>query len=896
MLRSATLHLTGDSRASRLDAYNSLLACLSAYEDIPDAHQLSAKVTEILGCIRRDVTSNRMEGASVDIQIATQALKLVTVFLCTPSLIDQVSEEFRHFIIDQSIASLGDEKAPKILVSHYMHLLEKQKFGHKFMSTERATRLLSALDSITTRVKGTRIAGHRLMIYQRLLSQAKSVMAFRPESWINHLISGLLCSTRDIRIRAINFGNEAGLQLGSSTSVSQAFLMMLNHQSPDGRKVFELLCVRMQEMAASKEDGQHVPQMWSVVILFLRSRRRQIECWDHIKAWLDVLEKCFNSSDAQIKFQANIAWNRLIFGVNIDTSTSSSMAKMLKAPIVVQLERKQNEKVAEKNIKLVKQVARSSYCTLLYYALRPSASYAQLDQYWDLYVANILPHSFTKTRTDLNYACEILAALLFNDGQPRLWNNNKANMMGPTTYKDLPCLDPKWIRSRVSKVMDVFEKIFDLAEWAGTGERSAPVVMAWRCFMAALGSAGSKEIKVSSEIMIAIAEIVNQVRCLLNRASGEQSDAAFYERIGIIFHEATSKIGALAFNEKRLILTAQSAFEAVPETPPSRSKNNPASPSSAAIHLIRLLRQKPVSHEHTAYKDTATKIIQVALESAHTRHGKLSVLRNIARLCAPEGDTVPSQSRLVLWQVIADVGISMLQFQRASESHDRSPQPPGHEYRDAVKILEIAIQYQSVDIFPVWQRLFDRLVETLRLEIGPAAVTLVSVEPLAGLVYGELAQKLNDFSIDAAVKITERVCWVRDRHSLERTHLQLWGAIPGYHKSLTLDLPEDMYALMNISLEQGYSAVSSLPAETISSLLSAVTSVIQSCPSDFKTKLLMKLQNGIALWVEDLEGSLPGSDKVILSKVRFLQPRSRLVIRSNTSAGKKPMGFSSHTS
>ena len=738
------------------------------------------------------------------------------------------------------------------------------------MSTERANRLLFALDSITTRVKGTRIAGHRLMIYQRLLHQAKSAMASKSGSWMNHLISGLLCTVKDIRNRAITFGTEAGLRLGGSATVSQAFSTMLNHQSPDGRRVVELLCARMQEMAASREDGQQVPQMWSVAILFLRSRRRQVECWDHIKAWLDVLEKCFNSTDAQIKFQANLAWNHLIFCVDIDMSTSSSMAKMLKAPIVAQLERKQNEKPVEKKTKLIKQVARSSYCTLLYYALRPGVSYAQLDQYWDLYVADVLTNSISRTGADVNYACEILAALLFNDGQPRLWNNNRANMIGPTTSKELPCLDPKWIRSRVGKVIQVFGRLFDWADWAVNEGRSAHIVIAWQSFMASLGSAGSKEVKVSSDTMVAIAQIVNQVQSLLSKAGEIQSRASIYEHVGVLLHEALSKIGALAFNEKRLALTTQSAFEAVPETPSSRLKNSPVELNSAAVHLLRLLLQKPISYEHTACIDTIKKIVQVALESSHTRQGRLSTLRGVARLCASDCDTVPSESRLILWQVIADAGISTLQLQRASDSHDRSSQHPGHEYRDTAKILEIAFHHQSMHNFLTWQKLYDRLVETLRQEVGPAAIMLVVYEPLTGFIQRELVQKHDEFSLNAAVKIIERVQWVTDRHSLERTHMQLWGAIQGHHKSIPLDLPEDMYSLITTSLKQGYAVVTSLPPETASSLLSAVTSLVHSCPSDLKAKLLVKVHYGVALWIEDQVGALSGLDKLVLPKVRLL--------------------------
>ena len=535
MLRSAIHHMASDSRASRLDAYGSLLASLSTYEDVPNVQELVEVVNEITSHIRRDVSMRLGEDGSIDFQIVTQALKLVTVFCCTPSLAANVPEDFRSFIVDLSLSSL-EQKLPKILVSHYMHLLERQKFGSKIMNAERTNRLLAALDTITTRVRGNRIVGHRLMIYQRLLSQAKSVMASKVESWIDHLVAGLLSTVKDIRTRAITFGIEAGLRLGTTNNVSEACLEVFNRQPPEGKKVVDLLCDRLAQMVTVKDDACHVAQIWSVMILFLRSRRQQIERWEHLKAWLIIIQRCFNSGDAQVKFQANVAWNRLIFAINIEftasakTTTSLSMAKMLRQPIVSQLERNRIEKSKEKNSKLTKQVARASYCTLLYYALRPTATHAQLDQYWDLYVVDLIPKSFAANKSDINHACDILAALLFGHGQPRVWNENRANMNGPIESDELPCLDSKWVRSRAGKIMQVFDELLNAADWQLESGRVAPVILSWRSFMSALGQASSKEVKVSTDALTAVAQILNQVKRSMNQMDNQRSSLEVLKR------------------------------------------------------------------------------------------------------------------------------------------------------------------------------------------------------------------------------------------------------------------------------------------------------------------------------------------------------------------------------
>ncbi|KAL9635150.1 MAG: hypothetical protein Q9164_003648 [Protoblastenia rupestris] len=529
MLRSAIQHLSSDSRSSHLDAYGSLLACLSTYEDVPNAGDLAGGVAEITGHIRRDVSTRTLGDGSMDIQLATQALKLVTVFLCTPSLAVNIPDDFRSFIVEQSFGCLENENVPKILVSHYMHLLERQKFGPKIMTAERAKRLLLALDSITTRVKGNRIIGHRLMIYQRLLSQAKSVMAFEVERWIDHLVAGLLSTIKDIRARAIPFGIEAGLQLGAMQIVSKACLDVFNRKSPEGEKVVDRLCSRLTEMMGPKDEAVHVAQIWSVAILFLRSHQEQIERWEHLRAWLIIIQRCFNHGDAQVKFQAYLAWNRFMFAINIGTTTAESVANMLKQPLVTQLERNRNDKFNEKS-KLPKQIARSSYCTLLYYALRPSATHAQLDQYWDLYVVDMIPKSFALDNHDINHACDILSALLSNGGQYRIWDQNRANLNGPVKPEELPSLDSKWVRSRVGKIMQVFDKLFSLADWQLDSDREAPLILSWRSFMSALGQASSKEIKVSTDTADAVAQILNQVKRCSNQSVDQRSPCEILKR------------------------------------------------------------------------------------------------------------------------------------------------------------------------------------------------------------------------------------------------------------------------------------------------------------------------------------------------------------------------------
>ena len=860
MLHSAIQHLASASRSSRLDAYSTLLACLSAYDEVPEAQKLAEKVAEITGYVRRDVTAKNEGDGSLDIQLATQALKLITIFLCTPSMAAMFPEDFCSFILERSISSLEDAASSKILVSHHLHLLEKQKFASKYMTIDRVNRLLSALDAVSPRVKGNRVVAHRLMIYQRLLGQAKPLMVSRVGTWIDHLVSGMLSTIKDIRARAIAFGVDASLQLGTTSSVSQACVEVFNRASTDGIKVVDFLSSRLIEMASSKEDGIHVPQIWGVVILFLRSRRRQLESWEHLKAWLVVIQRCFNSSDGPTKLQANIAWNRLIFAINLDTSTSNSMAKMLRQPIVSQLERKSSDK----NPKLAKQVARSSYCTLLYYALRPTATHAQLDQYWDLYVSEILTSCFTANENDTNYACDILSSLFSGNGKPKVWEENRANH-GHVSPEDLPCLDPKWIRLRTARVVQVFDKLFATADWQLSKNGDAPIVLAWRSFTLALGNAAGKEVKVSTDAMNAVAHIINEFKLLLERSNSQlarqrntrPTDVASkadqsetFEKIKILIIEAVAKVGSIPFLERRLIRTSQDSFEAA-ETPSSRSSRDSGSLNSPVMHLLNLLlRNVPQASIATSYIDILKTVLNISLQSATSRRAQLGMLRNLGCLIILDG-VHQKEADILFWGLLAEGASSALKQPQQNENHNDSPQYPGHEFREAVKILELGVQLRSIHIESAWRELHAHIIDALRRDIGKEAIGLIMIEPLAGFI-GNDDDICDDFVLYATTLMLEAVHWPQSPQSMERTQYRLWGVT---HVALNITRLQDpfdkLYSMVDVLLSCSYASLEMLPSATVIKFISATTTMIASCPLEFIGNVLFRLQKGLASWIED---------------------------------------------
>lgn len=437
MMQSAMDHLKSDSLLSRQDAYDSLLACLGAYTDLPDLATLQTNMEELATCIRRDLGLKDDRGHVRDLLLTTKALQFVAYTLFTPNFADFWSDSFRAEVVSQALLALEDLKSPKSLVIHYLHILQRQKFRSGALSADVATRIVMCLGNVCQRFKGNRVVSFRLMILQRLLSQHPSVMRNLIDCWFDALLAGLFSQIADIRRRAANFGLEAALSLGDISEVTVYSMMRLNAQSPEGVKCVDRLQRRLEEMSKRSEDAVDVPSAWIVILLFLRGRPQQVERWEHLRSWLKPIQTCFNSTDPQVKLQTNIAWSRFIFAVDLD---KSNIAALLQRPIAAQL--------ASKRVPIANQMARSTYSTLLYYAFRPGTTYQQLDQYWDLYISSILP---TATM-DISHAFVLLDALFQPKGP--VWCANRANLAGSIASNELPAIESGWVRSRMPKIME----------------------------------------------------------------------------------------------------------------------------------------------------------------------------------------------------------------------------------------------------------------------------------------------------------------------------------------------------------------------------------------------------------------------------------------------------------
>ena len=850
MLEDVVRELASSSRGSRLDAYQTLNGCLKAYEDLPSPEAMEEKMPLLMDFIRRDLSTGTPEGGIHDTQLMTQVLKLLTIFLWMPKMAAMLTDDFCIFVLNQSISVLTDPKISKALVNHYMHLLAAQRFHSKVLTDDRANRLLNILRDITVHVKGNGVVGQRLMVYRTLLAQANAVMLRRVEEWMEHLFSGMLSNIKEVRARALAFGLDASLTFGTTSHVSRSVLDIFNRESTEGKKFSELLVQRLSDMIRSKEEASHVPQVWSIVILFLRSRRGQLEHWEYMRTWLVIIQKCFNSTDNHVKFQAHVSWNRLIFAISPTISTGSSMVKMLRQPMMAQLDRRNNDTKSRQ----AKQVAYTSYCTLLYYAFRPLSSHDILDRFWEEYVALLL------TKTDTKFACEVLISLL-GDAPHKVWSEKRANESAPVRPEELPRLDSKWVRLRAATVLKVLDAVLQSIEWQSAEDGEAWVLRAWRAFTKALGEAGSKEVIVSTESMTAVAHMMGSlkhfwVHCKKRQAARVDSlaEATDLQKLAALVDIAVSNLGPLPFTEKRLIQVSGDSFEAA-DTPSSRSTRIHGSLASPVAHVICMLYIcTPADNASECYKDTMNGFFQIALRSATSRRSKLKILLDICNLTDSEMvDSSPIKA--TFWQLALEFLIESLVSFKPDDGTSDSPYHSGPDYSAMLKMLELEVR-NSKQMTKNWVTTFECINAQVQKECGIGGSIISLIEPSAVFLHARLAEEPIETSIQRATILIQNASWPESRKDIERAQKALWGASSLPFKSASFCPFDNLYSFVDSVLAATYSTYSEPISGEIVKLFQAFTSFVQACPASQSAVLLKRLQTGCSVWIRDMGGLL----------------------------------------
>ena len=734
MLESVVQQLAGGARAPKIDAYGNLSGTLKAYDGVPDLPAMAAKMDLLTQFLRRDMTTRTEETGSWDTTLITQALKLLMIFLSTRDISACLSDDFRAFVLDHSTQAIQDASMPKILINHYMHILATQRFSPKVMTAERANRLMLVLRDLEDRFKGNGIIGQRLMIYEQLLRKAKSVLVSHTATWMEHVLTAMLSSIKDIRMRAIHFGTETGFFIGTNTIIAKSLEETMERTGESDTRFIEFFRERLIEMLGNPDEAEHVPQIWSVVVLFSRRPGRSIEGWKYFKDWLHIIQRCLNNSHVATRFHAYLAWDRLIYVVAPSPSTSRSMIKMLRQPINTQLEKKGDDKQAKQG----RQWAFSCYCHLLYYSLRPNSSNKQLDLYWDEYVVKILTDQFFSSAGNTNRASRMLAALLWTP-RGKIWREDNVKDASSLTADQLPTLDSKWLRTKTRSILAVFERLFDAEDWQQAIEEQTGVAQAWSHYVKSLADAGRKEIKTSTDTMQALADFLGFLYRTWERGSSAlgcsktvDPTSTYLHRFGFLLEEYIRHVGVIPFTETKLQRSSHAEFQLIVGV---NSKFPRADTSQKSpLHLIlELLCRPPLDlvsedSQSSPFSSFTTRVLKPFVNSKSTKSARLQGCHDLATQVSEARNSNSIVTVRYLWSSIVDLTVRILAPEEASSSESNSLSPA--DLRIAVGIMKIGLAMGDGKHLADWDDLYQAFRHALEREALPRSISEDILRPV----------------------------------------------------------------------------------------------------------------------------------------------------------------------
>ena len=888
MLESVTKQLAGDDRLSRIDAYMSLSDVLKATNVIPDEEALRNKMGLLAQFMRRDILAQTAEG-EVDKVLVNNALTLLASLLWKN---EQFPQEFAVFVLEHTITSFEKAMVPKDVVKHLLFIIGQQNFSPKVVTTDRATRLLHSTYLIQERYSGKSIALGRLGVYKKLLQQAKTMMIAPTNTlWLKHVFEDMLNPVKNVRAPVLSFGFEAALQLGTEKQGSRAFSELFESPYDGTTKYADYYHGRLLRMLQSKGENASlekasVPRIWSVMIIFLRYKPALLDKWEFWPSYLHVLQKCFNSSDPEVKAQANVAWNRLVFALQPDDNGEKRrLNRQLLQPFLGQLHAKR--KLTGKNSRDTFQITVSSACNLLYYALRPSASHTSLDLLWDLYVPPLIQQLSDTDGSDdsqnaeaatcegSNQAVAILHALL--NPTPRAkqpWRVDRAMSDVRMRFDELSPIDPKWVRSNSQRVLAVLQPLLKRM-FKGLSADQSRLKDLWKAYLLSIAAAAAKEVITSHETMACIAQIYTMAHAFWQQRpchdviTQEGQSTAFLDGFLYLLTEMLKVLGMLPFNEKRLSVEDLNPF-AVVATPSTGSRKAPKAAKTAVQCLLSLLvAPGPNIEANFAVKDALRRLLLPFYEFRAKNKTTVEFLQELFQTLPTTESALEVNRGAVeaVWCVLAKFMCDTLEYSNPKASSgggsNSTPnsQPLGLTFRDKVRVLEYGLVFISYGGLEEWQSLYSQTSYSISQKVGIGGCALAVIEPLAH----SLLDLYRPDEARSFVALFSTI--IRDAHypaseqSLEAARRRLWGVSSASTRQST-DPYKQLYRAINFFLEKSYELEGA--SHTLADMVEHVGTFIRQCPHALHEGLLQTLSNSVALWLRDPDDvtSASGSDSL----------------------------------
>ncbi|KAG7136801.1 Telomere length regulator protein rif1 like [Verticillium longisporum] len=857
MLESTVRQLAGTDRDAKTDAYMMLVRALQASNNLPDRVALQSKMGLFVQFIQRDIVAKTPAGTS-DSPLISKALTLLDTFLFFPAIASTIPSDFGIFIVDHCIRSFEDPALPKDLARRLMHVMAKQDFPLRVMTSDRIKRLVSALHAMDGPSRGKMVVVSRLRIYARLMIQTKAYMAVHTE-WLNDVLTDMLSSVKDVRNSAIKLGFEASFVFGREKLLQRKFMDLLE-MSIEEMTYIEWYHAQLQEMIkGDSQDKAAVPKIWSVIILLLQY---PLNKWRYFNPSLMIIQKCFNVAESNR--EANYAWNRYVYTAHLDEPTFHKVLPTLFMPLASQLSKSTVSPVK-------RELVMGGLCNLYYYAFKPNTNPAHLDAYWDVSVQPLtdalVPSANIPDTLDLHLqrATAILIGLL-DSSTLRIWRDDRIKDSPIAKPEELPVIDSKWVRRNAPRVFKVISPIMD-KHFCQLADRTSSTHKLWRALVGSVAFAASKEIKVSTDTATFVSEMFGLLLKHWQTGISIEGDTAetarqFVRAVQEMVLTAVESLGLLPFTEKMISLGRLSSFVPV-ATPSHRPGKNLGDVRSPLQHLFGLFsRLPPGIPDDETYLQFLRAVFSPffsTTKSAKARSELATEMLQAVPIWSPTTSFYPYGPWVFASEsMIAAMSISQSSIQTTSSSGDTIL---GHEYRSIARMLERG--WKETPNLPLnyWNELYTALANRAVGEVGEPGKAIGVIEPLAKMIRETLpadssvALPPNAFRV--ATELLSSANHPQDRHALEAARRRVWGTAVTGSIGPSFDPFDHLYQLVDHLLLHFY-ALGSMEglAEVATPFFGEISDFLLRCNPALVLRTITNLESGMSVWIQDQQGIL----------------------------------------
>lgn len=865
MLESTLQQLAGPDRESKVDAYTMLFRGLKASSNLPDRIALQDKLSVFMQFIQRDIAFRSPTG-SIDSLLVTSALKLLHIFLHFHGIASSIPDDFGVFLIEHCIRSLEDKQTPKEVIKHLMQALYLQNFPPDIMATDRIGRLVAALHSLENHFTGKSIVQSRIVVYEKLVKQCPQQMAILSD-WLNDLFTDLLSGISEIRSAAIKLGLSAAFTFSRDRRFVGRVLELLNLTVED-KKYVEGFTERLQAMLKNPQQSISVPRIWSVVTLFIPKPLQ----WDYFQSWFKIMQSSFNSSNPQVKKEANIAWSRFTYRLHLDGRLN---LKLLPDPLLVLLMKRKG----------LRESVLGSIRNLYYYAFRPDMDLKLLDETWDLAVAPLMQGLISQGQEDAPGVVQAAAILtgLFDCKTRRVWRETRIEDQTLMKDDELPSIDSKWIRANSSRVFGMVSPILEY----GFAELSVPdsqFQKLWRALVDSVASASTKDVKLHDDTARFVANALTFLLKVWAKGPNSTLDgqacssSQFLDSTRDLILILVGRLGLLPnpFTEKHLLLTKGNLF-IVPGTQSHRSSKHQETRRPPLHQLFRLLSTTPPGvPDDNAFAKFLQEVFSPFFADKSEKAQSIFV-QELLRLLPPDALCPYGAWVMAVAKISASLDSSQSSHQSTTSGGGANL---GLEFREVVKILERGLRTVPNLPWPEWLHLFQSLRRRVKDETGDAGVAFAVIEPLAAVVK-ELIPDGNGGVIpancvEAAIKLVAASIQPRDKQAPDNARRRLWGTVSAGPRLSSFDPFDNLYKLLTSVLEKMYAGLACDISDNAARLLDEVKGFFERGNRQLSLRTLVAIQDGLACWVEDKDrritrsGSIGAAEAVrIPSNLRF---------------------------